>query len=83
MFRVAWEPSATDQFAAICVAHPNRWNDINAADNEIDKQLQRDPLKYSEAISEGLWRIISDPLAVYFSIAGNQVNVEAVGWLGQ
>ncbi len=81
MFRVEWEPSASDHFAAISVAHPNRWKDINAADNDIEKKLQRDPLKYSQVVSEGLRRIISDPLVVYFTIEGNQVNVEAVGWI--
>jgi hypothetical protein len=81
MFRVEWEPSASDHFAAISVAHADRWQDINTADNDIGKRLQRDPLKYSQAVSEGLRRIISDPLVVYFSIDGDQVNVEAVGWI--
>jgi hypothetical protein len=78
MFRVEWEPSASDHFAAISMAHPDRWEAINAADNDIGKKLLRDPLKYSEAVSEGLRRIISDPLVVYFSIDGDQVNVEAL-----
>ena len=33
MFAVDWQPSATDQFAAICVAQPCRWKDTNDADN--------------------------------------------------
>ena len=82
MFRVDWEPAATDQFAAICVAYPSRWADINAADNEIGNKLERDPAKHGEAVAEGLRRISSEPLVVYFSMAGNQVTVEAVGWLG-
>ncbi len=72
----------TDQFAAICVAHPPRWKDINDADNDIAQKLQRDPLQYSQPVSEGLRRIISDPLVIFFSIDGNQVTVEAVGWIG-
>ena len=82
MFAVDWEPSATDQFAAICVAHPTRWKDINDADNDITQKLQRDPLKYSQPVSEGLRRIISDPVVAFFSIDGKQVTVEAVGWIG-
>jgi len=82
MFPVTWQPTATDQFAAICVAHPGRWNDINNADNDITAKLQRDPVKFSQAVSQGLRRIISDPLVVYFSIDGNQVTVESVGWIG-
>ena len=82
MFRVDWEPAASDQFANISVAHPSRWKDINDADNDITRKLQRDPLTYGRTISEGLWRIISDPLVVYFSIQEDQVTVEAVGWIG-
>jgi hypothetical protein len=82
MFSVVWQPSATDQFAAICVAQPGRWSDINDADNDITAKLEHDPLKFSQAVSEGLRRIISGPLVVYFSIDGNQVTVESVGWIG-
>ena len=82
MFRVDWEPAASDQFAAISVAHPGRWKDINNADNHIAKKLQSAPLTHGQTVSEGLWRIISEPLVVYFSIQGKQVTVEAVGWVG-
>ena len=54
MFQVDWELSATDQFAAICVAYHSRWADINDADNNIAQQLQRDPLKFSQPVAEGL-----------------------------
>jgi hypothetical protein len=81
MYRVEWETSASEQFADISMAHPNRWNDINAADNDIGKKLARDPFKNSQAVSEGLRRINSDPLVVYFTVDGNQVNVEAIGWI--
>ena len=82
MFPVDWEPAASDEFAAICLAHPGRWADINAADNEIGNKLERDPIKHSQAVAEGLRRITSEPLVVYFSMVGNQVTVEAVGWIG-
>lgn len=81
MSRVASEPAATDQFAAICLAHTDRWNDIDTADNDIGKRLELDPLKHSQPISEGLRRISAEPLVVYFSVEGDQVAVEAVGWL--
>jgi hypothetical protein len=81
MFRVEWEPEASDQFAEISMLHADRWHDINAADNDIDKKLQRDPLFYSDAVSEGLNRIITDPLIVYFSVDGNTVTVDGVRWL--
>jgi hypothetical protein len=82
MFRVEWDLSASDQFAAISVAHPSRWKDIDAADTDIDRKLQRDPVMYSQSVAEGLRRIISEPLVIYFTIQGEQVNVEAVGWIG-
>jgi hypothetical protein len=68
MFRVEWEESASDQFAAISMAHLDRWKDINAADNEIGYKLARDPLRHSQPVSEGLRRIVGEPLAVYFTI---------------
>jgi hypothetical protein len=61
MFRVDWAPAAADQFANICVAYPSRWADINSADNEISNKLERDPIKHSEAVAEGLRRITSEP----------------------
>ncbi len=81
MFRVEWEPDASDQFAAISMFHADRWADINAADNDISHQLQQYPLKFSEPVSEGLRRIISEPLVVYFTIDGNDIAVEGVGWI--
>jgi hypothetical protein len=82
MFAVDWDFSASSEFAEISMRYTDRWHDINAADNDIHKKLQRNPLQYSQPVSEGLRRIISGPLAVYFSIDGNNVHVEAVGWIG-
>lgn len=82
MFAVDWELSATNDFAVICMQHTDRWHDINVADNDIDTKLRRDPLHSSQLVSEGLRRIISVPLAVYFSVDGNFIHVEAVGWIG-
>ncbi len=81
MFRVEWEADASDQFAALSMLHLDRWTDINAADTDIDYKLQRDPMKFSQPVSEGLRRIISDPLIVYFTISDNAIVVEAIGWL--
>lgn len=83
MFVVEWELSATDDFAAVSALHPGRWNDINAGDNDIESKLRKHPLQSSQPVSEGLRRIISEPLAVFFFIDGNNVYVEAVGWVGE
>jgi hypothetical protein len=44
MFLVVWQPAATDDLAVVCVDHPDRWNDIDAAENDIDYKLRKDPL---------------------------------------
>jgi hypothetical protein len=81
MFVVEWEFTATEDFAALTALHPGRWNDINAANNDIERKLRKNPLQFSLPVSEGLRRIISDPLAIFFSIEGNNVYVQAVGWI--
>ena len=81
MFDVEWQANVTDDLAAICVDHRDRWADIDAAESDISYKLRRNPLHFSQPVSEGLRRIISLPLAAYFSITGNQVSVEGVGWI--
>ncbi len=72
MFDVEWEEVATDHFASICMAHPDRWKDINSADNHIISKLRREPLRHGHPVSEGLLRVIAEPLAVYFTVSGQQ-----------
>jgi hypothetical protein len=82
MFNVSWQPSATDELAAICLNHPDRWTDIDASENDIDYRLRHNPVHFSQEVAEGLRRIVSVPLVIYFSIAGNDINIEGVGWNG-
>jgi hypothetical protein len=70
------------EFAEITLLHPGRWNEINAADNDIDAKLRVNPTKYGQHISEGLWRIQSQPLLVYYTVDGNLVDVASVSWIG-
>ena len=81
MFHVEWHPSALNNLATICLNHPDRWSDIDAAENDADYRLRKDPLHFSQPIAEGLRRVISHPLAIYFSIEINRVSVDAVGWV--
>jgi hypothetical protein len=81
MFLVVGQPAATDDLAAVCLNHPDRWNDIDAAENDIDYKLRKNPLHFSQPIAEGLRRIISRPVAIYFSTTANHVSVEGVGWV--
>ena len=81
MFHVDWQPSALDDLAAICLDNPHRWNDIDGAENDVDYKLRKNPVHFSQPVAEELRRILSHPIAVYFSIADNQISVEGVGWL--
>jgi hypothetical protein len=82
MSDVDWKKKATTDLADICLQHMTMWHVIDAAEQDISRKLQRDPIQYSQEISEGLRRIISWPLVAYFSLDGNRVEVEAVGWIG-
>jgi hypothetical protein len=46
MFLVDWQPAATDDLATICLNHPDRWSDIDAAENDIDTSCGK-PLSIS------------------------------------
>ena len=82
MHDVHWTRRGTRDLAALCLDHPNEWAAIDAAEQDISNKLQRHPLRYSQEVSEGLRKIMSRPLVVYFSIDGDRVLVDAVGWIG-
>jgi hypothetical protein len=82
MHDVVWQPSATDDLAAVCVDHHDQWAQIAIAENEITNKLQRDPFKYGKHLSEGLWRIIASPIIVFFVVDGDRIKVDSVGWVG-
>jgi hypothetical protein len=79
---IDWSQRGTDDLAALCVAHPQQWAEINAAEQDITYKLERHPLKHSQEVSEGLRRIISWPLVAYFSVDGNKIEIDAVAWIG-
>jgi hypothetical protein len=81
VFRVRWQPDALDQLAAVCVDHPDRWTDIDAAEHDAHYRLRINPIHFSQPIAEELRRITSYPLVIYFSLTGNTIFVEGVGWL--
>jgi hypothetical protein len=81
MYEVHWTPRGINTLAEICLNHASEWQAINAAEENIADKLMRNPLTYSHEVSEGLRRIISSPLVVYFTIEGNRVQIDAVGWM--
>jgi hypothetical protein len=41
---------------------------VNAAENEIYRQLTRDPLGAGQELSEGLRKVTVDPLTAYYEV---------------
>jgi hypothetical protein len=56
MHDVQWKSTATNDLAAICLEHPTMWVVINAAELDIANKLRRDPVQFSQEVSEGLQR---------------------------
>lgn len=81
MFVVFWEDSAVEALAELSMLHTDRWSEIDAADRDIDGKLRRSPHQFSQPVSEGLHRIVSRPLAAFFTVDGVNVRIEAVGWV--
>jgi hypothetical protein len=82
MFQVEWEEPALDDLADLCLLHTDRWADINGAADISEYRLQRDPLKHSHHVAEGLRRIDLSPLAIYFTMNGTTITVESLRWIG-
>ena len=82
MFPVKWSPSASADLVDWLFTHPNRVDEIDEAAEKIHEQLVHDPIGSGNHVSEGLWRIQSGPLAVLYSVDGNEVSIAAVHWLG-
>jgi hypothetical protein len=82
MFQVEWESSALDGPADLCVVHRDRWAEINGAVDIIEYRLQHAPLTNGRHVAEGLHRIDSSPLALYFTMTGSAITIESVRWIG-
>ena len=39
-------------------------------------------MTFGREVSEGLWRIDVEPVSVTFTIAGNDITIESIGWIG-
>jgi hypothetical protein len=48
----------------------------------IEYRLQRFPMASGREISEGLWRIDVAPIGLSFTVDGQNITVESIGWLG-
>ena len=82
MHEIEWPEAATDSLAEISLVYRKRWREIDTAVDLIEARLRRDPLAHSIDIAEGLRRIDSPPVALYFSIDGSTILIESVHWIG-
>jgi hypothetical protein len=83
MFRVRWEEPALNQLASLWMSANSRMRQqITEATEQIDQQLQADPLAESESRPEGRRILFNLPLGILFQIEddGRTVSVLSV-WL--
>jgi plasmid stabilization system protein ParE len=78
-FLVDWTDDALDMLADIWMQAGNRAT-VNAASDQIDRLLARDPFGHGQLAHEGLYRITEPPLTAYYSVDSvhNTVEVSAV-----
>jgi plasmid stabilization system protein ParE len=78
-FVVDWTDDALDMLADIWTQATHRAA-VNAASNQIDRLLARDPFGHGQLAHEELYTIIEPPLTAYYSVdpAHNTVEVSAV-----
>jgi plasmid stabilization system protein ParE len=78
-FRVDWTDAALDMLADIWTQAVNRAS-VNAAQNQIDALLARDPIGNGKHLSEGLYKLVVPHLTVSYSVdqAKKTVEVSAV-----
>lgn len=72
-----WRPSATGQLAQLWTSAPDR-NAVAAAANQIDDELEHDPLSAGEARAGPTRILIVHPPAVYFDV--DVIQREAAVW---
>ena len=82
MYQIGWSDNGLDGLAELAVLHQGRWADINSAVNLTEYRLQRYPMAYGREVSEGLWRIDVEPISLTFTIDGQDITIESIGWIG-
>lgn len=74
-YHVEWADDALDMLADIWRRASNRAA-VNAAQNQIDALLARDPYNCGQEVHEGLYQLFEPPLKVSYSINQAQKSVE-------
>jgi hypothetical protein len=73
-YQVIWEPWAWKTLRLIWMASGNK-DEVDRAHDLVELALGSDPHRLGMPLSEGLWRFISPPLIVCFSIDTPQLQV--------
>ncbi len=78
-FHVEWTMTALDMLAEIWTQASNR-RAVNNSQNQIDAQLAGDPIGRGTHLGEGLYKMVVDPLIVFYSVdeTTKQVQVSVV-----
>ncbi len=82
MYQIGWDAAAIDGRAMLSLLYQGRWTEINSAVDLIEHRLQRYPMPFGREVSEELWRIDVEPISITFTISGQDIFVESIGWLG-
>ena len=77
-YRVHWSAQTKRQLAGIWIAASDR-NAVTRASHEIDKALARDPAGSGQKLAEGLWKIETTPLVVYYELDDANKLVQVIG----
>jgi hypothetical protein len=80
-YSVEWLPEASDALALLWLQATNR-QAITSAQADIDDALARNPFTSGHHVSEGLYRMVAQPLVVAYSVdtRSKKVKVSHV-WL--
>lgn len=74
-FIVDWTDDALDMLADIWTQAANRAA-VNAASNQIDRLLARDPFGRGQLVHEGLYKLTEPPLTAFYSVDPTHRSVE-------
>jgi hypothetical protein len=79
-FHVEWSMTALDMLADIWTQASNR-RAVNISQSQIDAQLAGDPIGRGTHLGEGLYKMVVEPLIVFYSVNETTKQVEvSVVW---
>lgn len=66
-FTVGWEPDTLTELHQLWATLPDPAA-VRAARETVEQRLAADPVGNGQLLSEGLWKIVVSPLALYYTI---------------